>query len=158
VHVLPLYSSLNPPEVAASRPPARPRFVYVGRLIAPKGIEPLLEEFTALPDYDLDVVGEGELRAGLESRFAAHRNIRFLGRIPQADLGATYRSATALVFPSLAPETFGLSVVEAFACGTPAIVRDAGGCRETVDATGGGLVYRTGAELRTALARLAHEP
>ncbi len=34
-------------------------------------------------------------------------------------------------------------------------MRDAGGSRETVDATGGGLVYTTRDELRAALARLA---
>ena len=54
--------------------------------------------------------------------------------------------------------TFGLSIVEAFACGTPAIVRDAAGCREPIDATGGGLVYRTSEELRAALSRLANQP
>jgi glycosyltransferase involved in cell wall biosynthesis len=81
-----------------------------------------------------------------------------LGRIPQAELIPAYRNATALVFPSLVPETFGLGIVEAFACGTPAIVRDAGGCRESVDMTGAGLVYRTGEELRAALSQLANEP
>jgi glycosyltransferase involved in cell wall biosynthesis len=104
------------------------------------------------------VIGDGDLRRKLERRFGRCQNIRFLGQIPQPELVGAYRSATALVFPSLAPETFGLSIVEAFACGTPAVVRDAGGCREPIDATGGGLVYRTSEELRTALSRLANEP
>jgi hypothetical protein len=64
----------------------------------------------------------------------------------------------ASVFSVTTMGTFGLSIVEAFACGTPAIVRDAGGCREPIDATGGGLVYRTSEELRAALSRLANEP
>ena len=106
----------------------------------------------------LHVIGDGELRGKLERRFADCPHIRFLGRIPQTELITAYQAATALIFPSLAPETFGLSIVEAFACGTPAIVRDAGGCREPVDATGGGLVYRTSEELRVALSRLVHEP
>src|SRR5262249_47832309 len=136
----------------------RPRFLYVGRLIEPKGIELLLEEFASLPAYDLHVIGDGDLRRKLELRFVSCRNIRFFGQTPQAELVDAYRDATALVFPFLAPETFGLSIVEAFACGTPAIVRDAGGCREPIDATGGGLVYRTSEELRAALSRLANEP
>src|SRR5262249_13848371 len=94
----------------------------------------------------------------LELRFGRCPNIRFLGQIPQTELVGAYREATALVFPSLAPETFGLSIVEAFACGTPAIVRDAGGCREPIDATGGGLVYHTSEDLRLALSRLANDP
>jgi glycosyltransferase involved in cell wall biosynthesis len=135
----------------------RPRFLYVGRLTKSKGIEALLEEFASLPAYDLHVIEDGDLRRKLELRFGDCRNIRFLGEIPQAELVGAYRNATALVFPSLAPETFGLSIVEAFACSTPAIVRDAGGCREPIDATGGGLVYQTSEELRVALSRLAYE-
>jgi glycosyltransferase involved in cell wall biosynthesis len=130
----------------------------VGRLYAPKGIVPLLEEFTHLQAYDLLVVGDGELRSELERRFAAFPNIRFLGHVPQSELAPAYQEATALVFPSLVPETFGLSIVEAFACGTPAIVRDAGGCRELIDQTGAGFVYRTGEELRAALSQLAGDP
>jgi glycosyltransferase involved in cell wall biosynthesis len=158
VQVLPLFSAIDV-QSGDSRPHRdRPRFLYVGRLIAPKGIAPLLEEFASLPEYDLVVIGEGELRSELEQRFADYPNISFLGRIPQAELVPAYRDATALIFPSLVPETFGLCIVEAFACGTPVIVRDAGGCRESVDATGAGLVYRTSQELRVAVGRLAKEP
>ena len=157
IHVLPLFSGIEPRTSAAPRP-ARPRFLFVGRLTASKGIVQLLEDFTNLPAYDLHVIGDGELRGELERRFANSPHIRFLGRIPQPELVAEYQAATALIFPSLAPETFGLSIVEAFACGTPAIVRDAGGCREPVEATGGGLIYQTSEELRAALARLVHEP
>ena len=139
-------------------PPAPPRFLFVGRVTPSKGIGALVEEFAALPGYELLVVGDGDLRPALERRYAGCANIRFAGRLPQADLAAAYRGATALVFPSLAPETFGLSVVEAFACGTPAIVRDAGGAGELVEDTGGGIVYRTGGELRQAVSRLAGDP
>ena len=156
--VLPLFSAIAPDMAAPPPQSSRPRFLFVGRLFAPKGIVRLLEEFAGLPDYDLDVIGDGEMRLELEGRFAGCLNIRFHGRLPQAELVAAYRGATALVLPSLAPETFGLAVVEAFACGTPAIVRDAGGARETIDATGAGLVYRTSDELRLALSRLASEP
>ena len=158
IHILPLYSAI---ELQSASPPpqhVRPRFLYVGRLTKPKGIEVLIEEFASLPAYDLHVIGDGDLRRKLELRFGNCRNIRFLGHIPQTQLVTAYREATALIFPSLAPETFGLSIVEAFACGTPAIVHDAGGCREPVDATGGGLIYRTSDELRAALSRIANEP
>ena len=158
IHVLPLYSAIESRSVDSPPQRPRPRFLYVGRLIEPKGIGPLLDEFARLPAYDLHVIGDGDMRRKLEQRFVGCRHIRFLGPVPQDELVAAYRDATALIFPSLAPETFGLSIVEAFACGTPAIVRDAGGCREPVDATGGGLVYRTDEELRAALQRVANEP
>ena len=158
IHILPPYSAIEPRSMASPPERPRPRFLYVGRLTASKGIESLLGEFASLPAYDLHVIGDGDLRGKLEHRFVSCRHIRFLGQMPQTELVSAYQDATALIFPSLAPETFGLSIVEAFACGTPAIVRDAGGCREPIDATGGGLVYRTNEELRAALSRLADEP
>jgi glycosyltransferase involved in cell wall biosynthesis len=155
VQVLPLFSILDPGAPAGDAVIPAPRFLFVGRVTASKGIAGLLAQFAKLPAYELTVVGEGDLRAGLERQYAEHANIRFLGQIPQDELTLLYRGATALVFPSLAPETFGLSIAEAFACGTPAIVRDAGGSRELVDATGGGIVYRTDAELLQALHKVA---
>ncbi|MNT78740.1 D-inositol-3-phosphate glycosyltransferase [compost metagenome] len=57
------------------------------------------------------------------------------------------------------PETFGLGVVEAAACGTPAlVVASAGGAVETVQQTGGGLVYRNEDELEAALRNLSTQP
>jgi glycosyltransferase involved in cell wall biosynthesis len=156
IYILPLFSPIEPRSIAAPQS-KRPRFLYVGRLTASKGIVQLLEEFAGLPNFDLRVIGDGELRKELERRFKSQTHINFLGHVGQSALTTEYQTATALIFPSLAPETFGLSVVEAFACATPAIVRDAGGCRELVEATGGGLIYQTNEELRTALSRLVHE-
>lgn len=157
IRVLPLFSAIRPSSESVSPRGERPRFLFVGRLVAAKGIVPLLEEFALLPAYDLVVIGDGELRGELEARFSAYRNIRFLGHIPQSELIPAYQEATSLIFPSLVPETFGLTIVEAFACGTPAIVNDVGGSRELVEETGAGFVYRNREELRAALARLAND-
>ncbi len=72
----------------------------------------------------------------------------------QADLDALYRHATALVVPSVGYEVFGLVVLEAFARGTPVIVNDLGALPELVEDSGGGLIYRTTAELVDAIERL----
>lgn len=151
VSVLPLFSDIDVDAFEQKQVTDRPVFVYVGRVTGSKGIVPLLKAFSAHPSYDLEVIGDGDLLERLRSAYGQAPNIRFLGRMPQQQLIGRYRNARALVFPSLAPETFGLSIVEAFATGTPAIVHDAGGCREAVDATGGGFVYRTEAELVSAL-------
>ena len=158
IHVLPLFSAIQSEPVNKPASPRRPRFLFVGRLSAPKGILPLLQEFVSLPDYDLHVIGDGEMQTELERQFGTVPNIRFLGRMPQSKLVPAYQEATALIFPSLVPETFGLSIVEAMACGTPVIVRDAGGCRELVDETGAGFVYQTSEQLRQALSQLANGP
>ena len=157
IAVLPLFAA-RPSLDAQSVAQRSGRFLFVGRLTPAKGITALLESFARWPEHGLDVVGEGELSEMLRSRFAAHDNIRFLGALPQGDLGRLYREAAALVMPSLAPETFGLTIVEAFAHGTPAIVRVAGGNREAVDASGAGILYEDEGGLRAALDQIAGDP
>ena len=62
------------------------------------------------------------------------------------------------MFPSLVPETFGLTIVEAAACGTPAIVaRKSGGAAELVNTTGGGLLFETEDELADSIRRLVED-
>ena len=155
IHVLPLFTDLDPERIEPYVPPRRPCFLFVGRVTASKGIVPLLEEFSTLPDYDLLIAGDGDLRPELQLKYAGHPHIRFIGALPHRELVAVYRNATALVLPSLAPEVFPLSILEAFACGTPTIVHNCGGSREAVDATRGGMVYESPAELRRALRELA---
>ena len=157
IEVMPLFSAFPVPDEAA--PVSSSTFLIVGRVTASKGVEPLLRVFARLPQFELLVIGDGDQRAVLEKAYAASPNIRFLGPLPQADLAQHYARAAALILPSLAPETFGLGVVEAAACGTPALVAaSAGGAVETVRQTGGGLVYRNGAELEAALHDLSTQP
>ncbi len=155
IHVMPTFSDLDPgPPPDRPRAGVRPRFLFVGRVTASKGIAELVEAFSAWKEFDLDVVGDGDLLAGLQARHAAAGNIRFFGYRRPADLVEHYRDATAFILPSLAPEVFPLTVLEAMACGTPAVVRDAGGSREAIDRTGGGAAYRTLDELKAILVRL----
>lgn len=142
----------------APAPLPRPEFLYVGRVTASKGIERLAEMFRQRPDLDLRIVGDGDLLEPLRARMAGVANVQFPGRMAQADLIGVYRRATALMLPSLAPETFGMTTIEAFSQATPAIVRDAGGAGEPVRASGGGFVYRSDAEGLAAIDRLARDP
>lgn len=154
VRVLPTYTDLQAGEYEYVAP-ARPRFVFAGRVTASKGIDGLVETFSRLPQYDLDIVGNGDLLEPLRRRYAQCGWIRFLGHAPHESMVQHYRHATAMILPSLAPEVFPLCVLEAFACATPAIVRDAGGAPEAVEASGAGFVYRNEVELLDAVTRLA---
>ena len=151
IHVLPLFSDIEPRSPIEKAAPGRPYFLYVGRITRSKGIAVLLEDFLPFRDYDLIVVGEGDLRPALQRQYADSPHIRFLGPRSHHELIPLYQRATALILPSLAPESFGLSVIESFACGTPAIVHAAGGNREAIDATGGGYVYQSREELHQVL-------
>ena len=158
IHLLPLFTSLEPGSSVNEALPSRPYFLYVGRVTASKGLAVLVEDFLALRDYDLLIVGDGDLRAELQRRYADYPHIRFLGPLLHNQLTPLYRKATALILPSLAPESFGLTVVEAFACGTPAIVHAAGGNREVIDTTGGGYIYESRTELHQALSGITADP
>jgi len=153
--VLPTFSRFDPQLNVNGNNQGRKCFLYVGRVTASKGIAILLKEFAGISEYDLVVVGGGDLLPSLQRQYAEHRHIQFLGPLSQEQLGSWYQKATALVLPSLAPEVFPLTILEAFAHGTPAIVHNSGGSREAIDKTGGGLVYDSRKELHDALTLLA---
>jgi len=157
IHVVPTFSELDSGPLRNLDGARRPRFLFVGRVTASKGIVSLIESFSQWPEFDLDVAGDGDLRQELQAQYGEYRHIHFLGAFNQPDLVKLYRQATAFILPSLAPEVFPLTILEAMACGTPVVVRDAGGSREAVERTGGGIVYRTNDELRNILSRLTED-
>jgi len=103
-------------------------FVCVGTLQPRKNIGRLLSAHAGLPEYvqrecPLIVVGKaGWGYDDVMARFTSGelRHVRWLGHVPDAELQAIVKCATALVFPSL-HEGFGLPVLEAFAAGVPVV-------------------------------------
>jgi glycosyltransferase involved in cell wall biosynthesis len=157
IDVLPLFSRF-PAAARRSTPPSRPRFLYAGRLTASKGVRLLVELFARLPQYDLVLVGDGELAAPLASAYATCPNLRFVGTLGAEDLASHYAAATATIMPSLAPESFGLVAVESFAFGTPVITLDPGASGDLVRESGAGIACRDAADLEAAIHRLASDP
>ena len=139
-------------------PTNRPYFLFVGRLERLKGVHTLLERFRDYDKADLVIAGDGEYGGELRSLAKGLPNVHFLGRVHPHALAPLYRDAIALVVPSIGFETFGIVLLEAFARGTPAIVHDLGALPEVIADSGGGLVYRTDAELTDALERLRTNP
>jgi glycosyltransferase involved in cell wall biosynthesis len=123
--------------------------------VASKGVEHLLEAFAHRPQYRLDVAGEGPLQDSLRRRFSTCPNIRLVGSLQSAELVQMFRRACAVILPSWGPEAGPLAPLEALACGTPAIVRRAGGSAEAVEMSGGGLVYDNPEELLPLVDRIA---
>lgn len=111
-----------------------PRFVlYAGSNKPHKNLVGLVSAWTApaslaeAADADLVIAGPWDERYGEARQLAdaaGDASIRWLGRVPDADLAALYAAATVFVFPSLF-EGFGLPVIEAMACGTPVICSNA---------------------------------
>ncbi|OGQ12353.1 MAG: hypothetical protein A2026_08235 [Deltaproteobacteria bacterium RBG_19FT_COMBO_46_12] len=137
------------------RPQEKPYFLFVGRLEPIKGLQTLIDVWNRLSDYDLLVVGTGKQENALRAQAGSNPSIKFLGALPQRDLGALYYHALACIVPSITYETFGMIIVESFARKTPAIVRDLGALPEIIHDSGGGFVYRTHEELLGAIRRIA---
>jgi len=143
---------------AAPRIGDRPYFLFTGRLEKIKGIQVIIPVFRDLPDVDLFIAGSGDFEDVLRAMAANVPNINFLGRVDHARLQALYRGALATIVPSLCYETFGLIVAESFSTRTPVIVYAQSSLEELVSTFGGGLMYRTTDELRSAIDRVRTDP
>jgi glycosyltransferase involved in cell wall biosynthesis len=106
-----------------------PLVVAVARLMPQKGVDELLAAFAiaraAVPTSRLVVVGSGPERAALEAtaaRLGLADAVRFTGYVPEAELVDWYRRAWVVASASHR-EGFGLTLLEAAACGTPSVVR-----------------------------------
>ena len=119
---------------------SRRRILYVGRLDALKGIDLLIDAFAIIIDRgfdaELQIVGGGtadEFRRvlGSISKLRLTDRVKLPGVLPQSELPAIYANADCIVAPSF-HETFGLAILEAAACGTPAVAADVDGLRSIV--------------------------
>ncbi len=115
-----------------------PLVVAVGRLMPAKHFDDLIRLLAPLrerlPGFELVIVGEGAERQRLESeirRMGAGDFVHLLGRISDQDLIALYQRAWLLTAASES-EGWGMTITEAAACGTPAVVTDIGGHRDAV--------------------------
>jgi glycosyltransferase involved in cell wall biosynthesis len=135
----------------------RPYFLFVGRLEEIKGLQNIIPVFRNQKEYDLLVAGDGEFRDALSAMAGDSPNIKFLGRLDQAKLGALYESARAVIVPSICYETFGIIIIEAFARRTPVIVNNLGALPEVVQDSNGGFIYDNEEQLREAMNKLASD-
>jgi glycosyltransferase involved in cell wall biosynthesis len=143
---------------------AGPIVLFVGRLVYYKGVEVLIDAM-AQCEGTLLLAGDGPLESSLRARTAARGmadRVRFLGRVPDADLPACYRAADLFVLPSIAfTETFGVVQVEAMAAGVPVISTDLPTGVPWVNLDGvSGLTVAPGdsAALAAAIRRLTGDP
>lgn len=118
------------------RAPDRQVIVSVGRLVGWKGLHVIIEALAHLPErVRYQVIGEGSERAALAElagRLGVRDRVDFAGHVSHAELPGILAQADVFVQPSIGEEAFGISVVEAMACGLPVLASDNGGMRETV--------------------------
>lgn len=134
----------------------------VGNLIPLKGHDLVLEALSGLPGVHLVVVGggaeESRLRA-VSGSLGLNDRVHFLGRVPHDRMAAVYSAADVLVLAS-SREGWPNVLLEAMACGTPAIATRVGGVPEIITEPESGriLTERTGDAIAQALALLLDTP
>jgi glycosyltransferase involved in cell wall biosynthesis len=129
---------------------ARPTVLFLGRLKKYKRVDLVIDAVALLAregvQVDLLVVGEGEERSALEAQIARlglSDRIRMPGFVSEAEKREALRTAWIHVLTS-AKEGWGISNLEAAACGTPSVASDAPGLRESVVAGETGLLVPHG--------------
>jgi glycosyltransferase involved in cell wall biosynthesis len=121
-------------------------FVFVGRLSPEKGIRTLLSAWESLgpKGKQLLVIGDGPLRAEVESVAAQNPAVTYLGRQSQETMLEVMGKAEAVIVPSEWYETFGRVVIEAYSKATPVIASKIGALEEIVGGTGAGILFTPG--------------
>jgi len=128
-----------------------PYALVVARLAPEKGVDVAIDA-CRMAGMSLLIAGEGPERAALRARAGA--DVRFLGRVRDADLAALRAEASIALAPSRSAETFALAVAEAMAAGLPVAASDVGALPELVEPEGLVPAGDAGA-LAQAIARLA---
>lgn len=103
-------------------------YLTASRLVPYKKIDLIVEAFSNMPDKRLVVIGNGSEMVKIKSK--AKSNIEILGYQPDSVMLEHMQNAKAFVFA--AEEDFGITPVEAQACGTPVVAFGKGGSLETV--------------------------
>jgi glycosyltransferase involved in cell wall biosynthesis len=122
----------------------RPFLLFVGAMVPRKDLLTLVETFRIVrderPERDLELVLAGNktrrwasdwprLSEWLRAHPDVAAHVRVLDYFPASDLPALYRQAELVILTSLL-EGFGLTVLEAFACGRPAVITRSGALSE----------------------------
>lgn len=160
-------NGIAPPYAPVPPAPASPNaftLVTAGRLVPEKDLSCLLEAFAlalrSLPHLRLWILGDGPQRPLLEHlarRLGVADAVEFLGM--RSDIGAWFAQADLFVLSSIS-EGLPIALLEALACGLPAVVTNVGGMPEVLNSSGAGFVVpaRNPVALANAILEIARHP
>ena len=146
--------------------PSVPLVTYLGRLTTDKGVHRFLDAVEeALPHSDLVAIvgGQGPEELRVRERLARSpalgSHVRYVGPVAEVEKAALLSQSDVFVLPSTS-DTSSVAVLEAMACGTPAIAPATGGASEIVEdgVTGWRVPVTVPGALAEALGRILETP
>jgi glycosyltransferase involved in cell wall biosynthesis len=127
-----------------------PTILYLGRLKKYKSVDHLIHALPLVleevPQTKLVIIGEGDFKPELQNlakNLGLEDKVLFTGFVDERAKVEWLHRAWVSVYPSI-KEGWGLTNIEANACGTPAIASDVPGLRESVLSGKTGFLYRYG--------------
>lgn len=115
------------------------QLLFAAKLSAGKGLDLLLSALPGVlkrfPKLHLDIVGGGDIvkYRKLSKHLKIDSRITFKGRLENSEVQKIRRTALLEIVPSLYPESFGRSALEAIANGVPVIASNRGGLTDIVE-------------------------
>lgn len=125
------------------------RLLYIGRLVAVKGVDTLIKAIALLKErgiiVSLDILGDGEVRVDLEKLaddLDIAGQVNFRGMVLEKE--DYYKNDGIFVCPSVCQEAFGISVIEAMSRGLICVASKVGGIPEIISDDRQGILFEAG--------------
>ena len=117
-------------------------YLFIGRLSKEKGVDVIVEAFNKMPEFKLEIIGDGELGDHLKTK--ANKNIIFHGKQSRDFIKDKLTKTKALVFPSIWYEGLPNTIIESFSSGTPILASNISNINEIVSDNYNGKLFKTG--------------
>jgi glycosyltransferase involved in cell wall biosynthesis len=134
--------------------------LFLGRLSEEKGVRTLLRTWKNYrPSMPLKIAGDGPLRAEVTSAAADGTGVEYVGFKDHSQSVSLLKDAMVTIVPSECYETFGKTIIESYACGTPVVASSHGASAELVHHGKTGFLFpvKGSAELRDVVERIGNE-